>query len=153
MTELWNADTVLMPVPMHAVHEVAGLLADLKSGKAVRAERPAREPAVAVPGQGDWTQTMVDSLADDLSYPGVSALFARCAGSPGEWVVKSVVEDAEGISPVQLRNELSALSKLTRRLFGKVTWPLQYKKDQGKYYYRMDTQVAEWWLEAVEAQR
>lgn len=153
MTEIWSADMVLMPVPLQWVHEVAGLLADLKLGKPGRAERPAREETVGVPGQGDWTKSMVDSLADQLSYPGVSALFARCAGSPGDWVGKSVVEDAEGISAVQLRNELTALSKLIRRLFGTTSWPIEYKKDQGKYYYRMDAQLAQWWLQAVEGQR
>ena len=48
------------------------------------------------------------------------------------------VEERLGISAIQLRNELAALSKLTKRLFGQATWPMQYKKEQGSYYYRMD---------------
>ena len=50
-----------------------------------------------------------------------------------------------GITPVQLRNELGALSKATKRLFEGVIWPMQYKKEQGSYYYRMDEPVAQWW--------
>jgi hypothetical protein len=102
---------------------------------------------------GDLTERMVEQLADELSYPGVAALSARCAGSPREWMVNSAIEDAEGISPIQLRNELGALSKLTRRLVGEVTWPVQWKKEQGKYRYRMDAQVAQWWRQVLKAQR
>jgi hypothetical protein len=28
---------------------------------------------------------------------------------------------------------------------------MQYKKEQGSYYYRMDSQVAQWWIAARSA--
>jgi hypothetical protein len=66
-------------------------------------------------------------------------------GVAGTWFIKSDVEERLGISAIQLRNELSALSKLTKRLFGQTIWPMEYKKEQGSYYYRMGDKVARWW--------
>ena len=65
--------------------------------------------------------------------------------SPNSWAIKLDVEAQLGISAIQLRNELAALSKLTKRLFGKITWPIQWKKEQGSFYYRMDDTIAGWW--------
>lgn len=154
MTEIVGTGMVLMPVPLPFVHEVAAHIAELKAGKRPTGVEPRAETSVAVPGQpGEWTEQMVHTLADELSYPGVVALMDRCANSAGEWVNKADVEEAEAISPIQLRNELGALSKLTRRLFDRVTWPMQWRKDRGKYHYRMDPVVADWWHQARGAQR
>jgi hypothetical protein len=153
MTESWWAGTVLMAVPLEHAPEVARLLTDIKAGKLPTNSSATDEMSVTVQGQGEWREQMVRSLADQLSYPGVAALFDHCAAAPGDWVNKATVEEAEGISPYQLRNELGALSKLTRRLFGEVIWPLEWKKDHGKYHYRMDPQVAQWWTEIRGAQR
>ena len=60
------------------------------------------------------------------------------------------METQLGISAIQLRNELAALSKLTKRLFGRATWPIQWKKEQGTYYYRMDDTKARWWRDCRE---
>jgi hypothetical protein len=130
---------------------VAEYLVELKSGRVTRPEvdeagRVAAE-TVTVPGQGDWTASMVDTLAEGTPYAGVVALLDRCAAAPGTWILKSEVEGERGISAIQLRNELGALSKLTKRLFGQVIWPMQWKKEQGRYYYRMDDPIAQWWLD------
>lgn len=149
MTDTWGSDTVLMPVPLQWAGRVAALLADLRAGKVHGPDDEVRDGStVTVPGQGSWTEAMVTRLADAVSYRGVLALLDACAQVDGDWVVKSVVEEDEGISPIQLRNELGALSKLTRRLFGEVKWPVEWKKEQGKYHYRMAPQMAEWWLSA-----
>ena len=42
----------------------------------------------------------------------------------------------------------NAFSKLTSRLYGKNIWPMEYKKSQGRYFYRMEDQVAQWWLDS-----
>lgn len=42
-----------------------------------------------------------------------------------------------------------ALSKLTVRLYGQGTWPFETKKEKSQYFYRANTQIAEWWLAAV----
>jgi hypothetical protein len=149
----WGPDTVLMPVPLPFAPQVAEYLAALRAGRTAAhadATSTASVEVVQVAGQ-EWTTAMVVELADRTPYHGVVALLDRCAESPGTWVLKADVEEAQGISPVQLRNELSAFSKLTKRLFGTATWPMQYKKEQGSYYYRMDNQIARWWLETRSA--
>ena len=148
-----GVDTVLMPVPLRLAEQVARYVKELKAG----GDRDARSSGKAaatvdegheVPGQGIWTQAMLNELRDAMPYAGVAALFDRCAETAGTWVMKSEVEESAGISAIQLRNELGALSKLTRRLFGAPTWPMQWKKEQGKYLYRMDDQMGRWWSEA-----
>jgi hypothetical protein len=148
----WEAGTVLMPVPLRYAPQVAEYVAGLKAGRTIPQPEPDAAEAVTVPGQGEWNMGMISDLADNLPYTGVIALLDRCANSPGSWIIKSDVEDALEISAVQLRNELGALSKLTKRLFGRITWPMQYKKEQGSYYYRMDDTAARWWLESRRAQ-
>ena len=148
MNESWGADTVLMPVPLRWAGQVADYLEGLRSGRE-KEEPPSSTPApasVAVPGQGKWTESMVEQIFEETPYQGVVALLSQCAERSGEWVAKAEVEEAEGISPIQLRNELGAFSKLTRRLFGDPTWPLEWKKEKGKYFYRMPSPVAAWWI-------
>ena len=145
----WAADTVLMPVSLRYAQLVADYLADLKAG-GVPAVTDRVVETVTVPGQGEWTQTMVKTLVESTPYAGVLALLDRCAGAGGAWVIKSDIEDAQGISAIQLRNELGALSKLTKKLFrdGQGIWPMHWKKERGSYYYRMDPTMASWWAAA-----
>jgi hypothetical protein len=149
--QVWGADTVLMPVPLRLAPQVAEYLAGLSTGTVTRAEgapTSGSTHSLTVPGQGEWTPAMIADLSDATPYAGVVALLDRCAQSPGRWILKADVEEALGISAVQLRNELGAFSKLTKRLFGRAIWPMQYKKQQGSYYYRMDDPAARWWLES-----
>jgi hypothetical protein len=144
---MWETEMVLMPVPLRLVQQVAEYVRELEDGRIPSGMVPEVE-MVRVPGQGEWGEAMVAELADAIPYTGVLALFDRCAREKGEWIIKSEVEEAMGISPIQLRNELGALSKLAKRTFGRVTWPVQYKKEQGRYFYRMDAPVTDWWIKA-----
>lgn len=143
-------DTVLLPVPLRHVQRVAEFLADLSAGR-LGSRESAQEPFIAVPGQGEWTRRMIVQLVNDLpAYPGVIALFDRCAERPATWVVKSDIEVEQGIAPTQLRNELAALSKKTKKIFDRAApiWPVEWKKEKGAYFYRMDDTVASWWAGA-----
>lgn len=146
-----SLDTVLLPVPLRHAQRVVDFLAELGSGRLDTHNASATEVFVAVPGQGEWTQRMVDQLVSDLpDYPGVIALFDRCAGRAPGWVLKTDIEAEQGIAPTQLRNELSALSKKTKKIFDRANpiWPVEWKKEKGAYYYRMDETVASWWVTA-----
>src|SRR4051812_13639470 len=115
----WTTDTVLMPVPLRLAQRVADFMTSLDEVPAATAARTADSDevaAVVVPDQGSWTEAMIFELVDSLTYKGVTALLDRCAAEPDQWVVKSAVEEASAINPIQLRNELGALSKLTKRL-------------------------------------
>ena len=68
------------------------------------------------------------------------------AAATGGWVAKHEAEDPEDPhSRIQLRNELGALTKRCGRLFDSSAWPIEWKKERGVYYYRMEPQMAEWW--------
>lgn len=147
----WHDGTVLLPVPLQYVHQVAEFAAALASGRAPQdlIDR-GRAEAVTVQGQGAWTRGMVESLADAVTYEAVVALLDQCAERPGQWVPKAEVEEAGGFSAIQLRNELGALSKKTNKLFGQVIWPMEWKKERGSYSYRLDRVLADWWKAARE---
>ena len=131
----WQNDVVLMPVPLRFAQEVAEFAATLASGKG--ANFPDVDvnvsEAVVVPDQGSWTRDMVDSLVDAVTYGAVLALIDRCAHRPGQWTPKSEVEEAHGFSPIQLRNELGALSKKTIKLFGTATWPMEWGRSHSRW--------------------
>jgi hypothetical protein len=147
------ADVVLLPVPLQHATLVATYRDDLISGRAMSAPDTLTGDTmtVVVPGQGSWTQPMVARLLDQLPYDGVLALFDMCADRAGQWVPKADAEQAHDIAPVQLRNELGALSKATKRIFGTLNWPVEYKTEKAVYYYRMDPKIADWWTSAREA--
>jgi hypothetical protein len=147
----WSEDTLLMPVPLQYVQAMADYLGELKSGRPASSS-PAGEASesVIVYGQGGWNQPMVDKVAEATTYAGVLALIDRCAAKPGGWIAKEEIESELGISPIQLRNELGAFSKLTKRLFDyrNPIWPIEWRKERGVYRYRMEPLVAKWWTAA-----
>lgn len=148
-TTPWAPDVVLMPVPLSIAPRVAAYIASLRG--VVSAEESNTE-TVQVPGQGPWTRAQLQVLHDQMPYAGVIALLDRCALAFG-WVPKNEVEEQLGISAIQLRNELGAFSKLSKRLFGDAIWPMEWKKEKGVYYYRLDRSIASWWREMRGVER
>lgn len=146
-----DASVVLMAVPLRFAPRLAEVLAELEAGRGIRSDDEdgdVPEVVVVDAANGEWTFQMASTLAGNLPYKGVVALLDECADRSGEWVLKADIEVSEGISPIQLRNELVALSKLTNRLFGRGTWPIATKKELGSFHYRMDPGLAKWWREA-----
>jgi hypothetical protein len=148
-TTNWQDATVLLPIPLKHAVQVAEFAAGLTEGRPSQPSvQTAVEGSVTVPEQGPWTQEMVQRLAIDLTYEGVVWLLDYCAQRPGQWTAKAEIETAGGFSAIQLRNELGAFSKKTRNLFGKVMWPMEWKKERGTYSYRLDPVIARWWAAA-----
>ena len=138
---------VYIPVELSLAGRTLEFVESLRSGGS--SADPTAESQESVMCQGaSWTAEKVATLVDRTSYNGVLALLDALAKQPGTWVPKSVVEQEQGIAPVQLRNELGAFSKLVRRMFSSKAWPMEWRKDSGVYSYRMDPQIASWWLAA-----
>lgn len=148
MTQIMSTDTVLMPVPLRFAEQVSDLVKALSNGNSAP-----DEATVSVPDNGDWSQSMIQRLVAEIDYPAVLELLDLCAAGKGEWIDKASAEQNADASPYQLRNELGAFSKRTRRMFGDVVWPMQYKRERGKYTYRLDPTIAEWWTAARQASR
>lgn len=106
---------------------------------------------VEVPGQGTWTPAMLATLHEHLRYPLVRLLLDLCAATPSAWIPKAQVDEQSERGPLQLRNELGAFSKLNRKLFGEVSWPMEWRKVDGRYEYRMAEELATIWRSLSQA--
>jgi hypothetical protein len=114
-------------------------------------------PVAEVPGNGRWTPGMVRHLVSQLSYDHlVQAVDLIATRAPKEIRYDEVLRLMYGASPSkeeshQLRSELGALSRTTRRLFGEKRWPFTAKqsgKTGNHMVYRMPREVADWWQDA-----
>jgi hypothetical protein len=139
------SNEVLVAVPISLAEAVMGYRDDLLAGHVVPVPQGDQEKpeTVSVAGQGDWTKARVVRLHEVLPYELVVALLDRCAAEPGEWVAKQSLP--QGKTPYHLRNQLSALSKLVISEFGEKSWPMEWRKHNGGYEYRMPPKVAGWW--------
>jgi len=109
----------------------------------------AGEPLVSVPGQGEWSESMVQKLKLELDrYPGALAVGNEAARSAGSLVGLHEVAQRVGIPKQQISNELAAMSKAARRLFGEKKWPFQAVDTKEGMHYLMQAEIAEWWVTA-----
>lgn len=157
MKTLTMENTVLVPVPAEMVQDIirirdAILRGEVDAGRVLDHEGGDEEPgSVQIPYGGNdpgahkWNRQMVRELRERMKYPLVKVLMDSCAASPGTWIPKGPIDDLSAKGPAQLRNELGALSRITKSMFGRATWPFEYRV--GPFCYRMDQQVARWWIE------
>jgi hypothetical protein len=127
----------LVQVPRRLLEELVGYL-----------DR-AGEPMVLVPGNGEWTESMVQQLKSELGrYPGAFAVVDEAAKLAGQLVGLNEVAQNARTPKQQISNELAAMSKATRRLFGDKRWPLQAVDTSQGMHYLMQPEIAEWWQTA-----
>ena len=106
----------------------------------------AGEPMVSVPGNGEWTESMVGNLKSELTrYPGALAVGDQAARNAGKLVGLNDIAQRARTSKQQISNDLSAMSKATRRLFGDKRWPFQAMDNAQGMHYLMQPAIAEWW--------
>ena len=109
------------------------------------------EPAVVVDDkQGVWTQSMVETLRPEIGrrYTQAAQVFEAAAKASPELLRFREFAQESGLEGQQLGAELGAVSKTSRRLFGRVTWPMTVRDTSDGMTYQMPLQVAKWWLEA-----
>jgi hypothetical protein len=107
------------------------------------------EPAVVVDErQGVWTESMVNEFREEIRrrYTQAAQVFKEAAeGSPEVLRFREFARES-GLEGQQLRAELGAVSKVSRRLFGRVTWPMTVRDTSEGMTYQMPLEVARWWL-------
>lgn len=124
----------------------------------------AAEVAVEVNGQGLWRRSELEKVrdwisndgrrpAEGVSYRGLHTLFDMMADAAGGWVTKAQAEEAAGVKPRQLQNEMSALTKIGRSIKGDKSWPIEWRKIGRTFSYRMDPQIAQWWIDGRKGDR
>jgi len=75
----------------------------------------------------------------------VIAVGDQAARQAGELVGLNDIAQRARISKQRISNELSAMSKVTRRLFGDKKWPFQAVDTSQGMHYLMQPEIAEWW--------
>lgn len=155
-----NDEIVLVPVPKSQLARVYAVLGTAMAQRSstqaseegrVRPLAPVDTGGVHVQGQGVWTEAKVSQLAAELNHPGTRALLAMVAEAAPRPVLFSDAASTANIAESKLRGGLSALSKITKRLFGQVTWPMSVRYgERGEAYYSMSDTMGRWWREATD---
>lgn len=141
---------------------VVGALSDVEAVKekltGLLAEIDGTASSVSIPRQGLWTKEQVGLLWGRASHlTGVRALFQATAEQAGTTVTFTALTKRSGLDERQQRNEHARLSRIAGELFGEKRWPIEnwqggYNTESGKseMLYRMDPQIAEWWITLVD---
>lgn len=97
---------------------------------------------------GVWSPAMLERLREQLHAPlAAKALDVVAQRSPRPVGYGELLRET-GSEPNQLRAELAVLTRTTRRLFGRKTWPMTARQGSGAsgdMGYRMPPEVAHWW--------
>jgi hypothetical protein len=97
--------------------------------------------------QGSWTATMLEQLRREIYlYPAAVGLLQYAAEHPGVEVTYRDFLQQSSWTDTQIRSELGAVSKVSRKLFGSKVWPLRTRQGKdGVMRYFMPEPIAEWW--------
>jgi hypothetical protein len=137
---------VLVPVPVQYLRAVYKLLAEMMDAPS---DEPDEEGIVVDDVQGRWTRSMVVTLHGRLHLDGVRAMLDALAKFAPEEAAMLAGAELAGVTPHQLRAQMGALSKLTKKLFKKTTWPMSVRYNEaGQAFYSMPVGIAAWWIEA-----
>lgn len=109
------------------------------------------EPAVMVDERnGVWTESMVTAFKAEVGrrYTHAAQIFnAAAEASPNLLLFREFIQRT-GLQERQVSAELGGASKASRRLFGRVTWPMTAQDSADGMTYQMPLEVARWWLES-----
>jgi hypothetical protein len=141
-------EIVMVPVPRSQLRAVYKVLAEPATEHKALARM---EETIEVQGQGPWTASMISRLDAELEIPAVRTLITLIAKrAPMPLTFKEAVE-ATGAEARLLRAQVGSLTKTTKRLFERATWPMSVRYGEaGDAIYSMVPRVAEWWIEAID---
>lgn len=97
--------------------------------------------------QGSWTEAMVAQFRREIyPYPAAVDLLQFAAENPGKEVSYRDFLQRSSWTNIEVRSDLGAISKVSRRLFGKKAWPMRTRQTgDGGTRYLMPEGIAEWW--------
>ena len=99
--------------------------------------------------QGAWTAAMLEQLRREIyPYPAAVELLQFAAENAGREVTYRDFLQQSSWTDVQVRSELGAVSKVSRKLFGQKVWPLRTRQGSDDVMrYFMPKGIARWWME------
>ena len=97
--------------------------------------------------QGAWTEGKLAEFKREIyPYPAAVRLLDYAAENAGTEVNYRDFLQRSALTDTQVRSELGAISKVSRKLFGKKVWPVRTRQgSDGVMRYFMPEGVAEWW--------
>jgi hypothetical protein len=135
-------ELALVPVPRKYLPDVYALL-----GERMAANVESSGEVSYIEGQGPWQLTMIIRLRSNIRLQGIIAVLDACALSPNTDVPMLEVATSIGMPSKQLAAQMGSLSKVTKKLFGHITWPISVRyQDGGQAIYSMNETIAAWWL-------
>jgi hypothetical protein len=98
--------------------------------------------------QGSWTAAMLEQFRREIyPYPAAVELLQFAAEHAGAEVGYRDFLQQSARTDVQVRSELGAISKVSRKLFGAKVWPVRTRQgSDGVMRYLMPEGIAEWWM-------
>lgn len=98
--------------------------------------------------QGSWTAAMLEQFRREIyPYPAAVELLQFAAEHAGTEVNYRVFLQHSERTDRQVRSELGAVSKVSRKLFGRKVWPVRTRQgSDGVMRYFMPEGVAKWWM-------
>ncbi len=97
--------------------------------------------------QGSWTASMLEQFRREIYiYPAAMELLQYAADNAGVEVNYREFLAHSSSTDTQVRSELGAISKVSRKLFGNKVWPVRTRQGKdGVMRYYMPEGIAEWW--------
>lgn len=102
-----------------------------------------------------WTREDVARLAAEVTNPTIICLFDLCADTPTETIPFSDLVLKSGRTRGQARGDLAGLTIWLKARFARRNWPVEFvwaAHGDNQNYYRMSSDVADWWKEARRSQ-
>lgn len=98
--------------------------------------------------QGSWTSAMLEQFRREIyPYPAAVELLQFAAANAGSEVNYRSFLQQSLWTDTQVRSELGAISKVSRKLFGNKVWPVRTRQGtDGVMRYFMPEGIADWWL-------
>ena len=100
-----------------------------------------------------WTREEIARLARQLTHPVILGILDACAATPDTGVTWREVR--VGLEETDPRHQLRALTRRSRRHFGRSNWPIEYQwpgyPDGDQRVFRMSSEIADWWRDARRA--
>ena len=132
---------------LRRIDAIEQMLRDLRND--VLTDDRGADEMVEIPGQGTWRRSMLVELRPKIHHlRGVVALLDLAAERAPQQVTYADVLARSGLSDREQRNDHTRLSWVTKKLFGKKKWPVEWQQaGNGEMRYRMHADVARWWQE------
>ncbi len=137
---------VIEVIHAYLQRETDGAQQDDNQGQASRDPNPgASRDVVHVPGQGDWTPEMLQTIKDSCPYDAALVAIDAVTANPGRMTFYEDIVERSGLTSRVFQARMGAFTKFTKKNFGRKTWPFEWGYMGNRLFYRTPPEIATWW--------